>query len=76
MAPETVTHDTEATLTGRRVSRAEGRAIFDRQARRYLGISGAEFLRRWEAGEYAADPDQPGVMDLVMLLPLVRDSAE
>ena len=50
----------------------EGRAIFDQEARRQLGISGEEFLRRWYAGAYASDPDQPDVMDLVMLLPLVQ----
>ena len=52
----------------------ERRAVFDRQARRRLGISGEEFLRRWNAGEYehTADLGEPGVMDVVMLLPLVQ----
>jgi hypothetical protein len=50
----------------------EGRAIFDQEARFRLGMSGEEFLRRWNAGEYADDPDRPDVMDLVMLLPLVQ----
>ncbi len=62
-------HDT--ILPGHHVSPAEGRAMFDRQARRYLGISGDEFVRRWEAGKYAGAADVPGVMDLVLLLPLV-----
>ena len=34
------------------VSIEEGRRIFDRRARMELGISGEEFLRRWDAGEY------------------------
>jgi hypothetical protein len=60
----------------RELSREEGRRLFDRQARRYLGISGEEFLERWDAGEYG-DPDDrtknpPGVMQLAMLLPFVR----
>ena len=50
----------------------EGRAIFDRQARLVLGISGEEFLCRWRDGYYASDPDQPGVMNVAMLLPLVQ----
>lgn len=50
----------------------EGMVILHRQAMRYLGISGEEFLCRWNAGEYAADPDQPGLMEVVMLLPLVQ----
>ena len=45
------------------------------QARRYLGISGDEFVRRWEAGEYAGTADSPGVMDLALLLPLVDAAA-
>lgn len=49
----------------------EGMVMLDRRARRRLGVSGAEFLRRWEAGEYAANPDQPGVIDVTMLLPFV-----
>lgn len=60
----------------RELSREEGRQLFDRQARRYLGISGEEFLKKWDAGEYG-DPDDrtqnpPGVMQLAMLLPFVR----
>lgn len=60
----------------RELSREEGRQLFDRQAQRYLGISGEEFLKKWDAGEYG-DPDDrtknpPGVMRLVMLLPFVR----
>lgn len=58
------------------LSREEGRYLLDRQARRYLGISGDEFIRRYDAGEYG-DPDDrsknpPAVMRLVMLLPFVR----
>lgn len=60
----------------RELSREEGRQLFDRQARRYLGISGDEFLEKWDAGEYG-DPDDrtknpPGVMQLAMLLPFVK----
>lgn len=69
----------QAQQTGgevRELSREEGRQLFDRQARRYLGISGEEFLKKWDAGEYG-DPDDrtknpPGVMQLAMLLPFVR----
>lgn len=60
----------------RELSREEGRKLFDRQARRYLGISGEEFLEKWDSREYG-DPDDraknpPGVMELAMLLPFVR----
>ncbi len=54
---------------------APGREMFDRQARKRLGISGEEFLRRWEAGVYndlADDPDHPEIRRLVMLTPFAR----
>lgn len=58
------------------MSREEGREMIDRQARRYLDMSGEEFIRRWDAGEFG-DPDDrsenpPAVMRLGMLLPFVR----
>lgn len=45
------------------LTEAEAAALFDRAARRDLGISGAEFLARWERGDYASveDPAAEGV---------------
>lgn len=60
----------ETTVPIREVSREEGLAIIDRQARRYLNMSGEEFARRWQAGEFKDDPDRPGLMHVAMLLPL------
>lgn len=37
----------------------EGRKLFDREARRLFDISGDEFLRRWDSGEYGPIPDTP-----------------
>lgn len=55
------------------LSYEEGRRMFDERCRARLGISGDEFLRKWDAGEYGPDPDDhPGVMGLYMLLPFVR----
>jgi hypothetical protein len=48
-----------------------GRELVDEQARKYLGISGEEFARRWEAGEIDAD-DDPDVMRVAMLLGFAR----
>jgi hypothetical protein len=53
----------------------EARRQFDRQARRLMGMSGEEFLRRYEAGELEAVQDerqQRAVMKLAMLTDLVR----
>jgi hypothetical protein len=57
------------------LSPAEAKALFDAQARKLLGISGEEFLRRWDAGEYDAiedDPAHPEIMRLVLLSSLAR----
>lgn len=48
----------------------EGAEILDEAARRYLGMSGAEFARAWEGGEFDGDPDRPEVMRVAALLPL------
>jgi hypothetical protein len=53
----------------------EAREQFDRQAQRLLGISGDEFIRRYDAGEYDTlqdDRQQDAVMKLDMLRDLVR----
>lgn len=47
----------------------EGMALLDRQARRYLDMSGEEFLRAWESGEFDDDPDRPEVIRVAMLIP-------
>jgi hypothetical protein len=54
----------------------EGRELFDRVAQEQLGISGAEFLRRFDAGEYANVPDTPEgwrVWRVEMLMSFVRE---
>jgi hypothetical protein len=57
------------------MNQQEGRAFFEEQARKLLGISGEEFLRRWEAGEYdelADDPEHPEILRLATLIPFAR----
>jgi hypothetical protein len=60
----------------RLLSLAEGRQLFDDQVRERLGISGEEFLRRWDAGEYDASFDDPRhhstLVHLWMLSPFGR----
>lgn len=54
---------------------AAGRRMLDEQARRLLGISGDEFLRRWEAGEYADrydDLESPEIRRLARLIRFAR----
>lgn len=54
------------------LTREEGRAFFDRQARKYLGISGEEFLRRYDAGEFRPSCQNLSVSRMVILLPFAR----
>ena len=54
----------------RELTPEEARAEFDRRARQLLGMSGAEFLRRYDAGE--VDDDDDRVAELAFLSPLGR----
>lgn len=47
------------------LDQAAGRELLDEQARKYIGIDGPEFLRRWDAGEIDADED-PDLMRVAM----------
>lgn len=55
----------------------EGYAFFDHQSRILLGVSGEEFLRRWDAGEYGPVPDTAEgrkLGRLVMMMPVARQT--
>jgi len=39
------------------VSKQEAREFFESEAMKTLGITGEEFVRRWEAGEWQPVPD-------------------
>ena len=56
----------------------ESRALFDEQARAIMGMSGEEFIRRWDAGEYDEIADTSGhlhIMRLASLLPFGRQKS-
>ncbi len=57
------------------LSGEEARAFFDREARRLVGLSGDEFLRRYDRGDYAGiEEDEFGraVVELSFLVPFGR----
>jgi hypothetical protein len=62
-------------LSAYELSYEEGWKLLDAEARRSLGMSGEEFMRRWDAGEVDFDdPETHGaVVRLWMLLPFVRE---
>jgi hypothetical protein len=43
--------------------------LFDRPVHYYLGVSGEEFVVRWESGQYKGPDAEPSRMSVVMLLP-------
>jgi hypothetical protein len=60
------------TGTIKELSLEEGRKLLAKQARRYLKMSGDEFIQKWESGEFDDDPDRPEVMRPVMLIPFAK----
>jgi len=53
-------------------SKADGLQALNRAADQYLGISGEEFLRRWDCGNYRNREDEPGVRDVAFLIDFAR----
>ncbi|HEX5199733.1 hypothetical protein ACFQS1_28195 [Paractinoplanes rhizophilus] len=49
----------------------QGRELFDRRARKLLGITGDEFLARWDSGDFM-NSDDPKVSSLAVLIPFTR----
>jgi hypothetical protein len=66
----------KTTKTGDTILAAkEARDFFDQRAREVLGMSGPEFLRRWDAGEYRDLPenaDTRKVLRIAALIPFGR----
>ncbi len=57
------------------LSPERGWELFNGAAMHWMGITGEEFLRRWDAGEYRNIPDTPEgrrTMEVIFLLPFVR----
>jgi hypothetical protein len=56
------------------MSEQDAGEVFDGIARRELGISGSEFLHRWDAGEYQETDrdDVDGLSEVVAAMSLVR----
>ncbi|MBA3414270.1 MAG: hypothetical protein H0U10_03480 [Chloroflexia bacterium] len=60
-----------------RLTVEEGRAFFDEKVKTALGISGDEFLRRYDAGVYdAIEEDEAGrrIIRLMMAIPFARST--
>jgi len=53
------------------VTPEDGVRLFDAAARRFLGISGPDFLMRWDAGVFKGD-ERNEVFHVSMLIPFGR----
>lgn len=52
---------------------AEAAALFDAICRRALGISGLEFLARYDRGDYSSMECYEAAVEPIMALPFVRE---
>jgi hypothetical protein len=74
-APEHIDDDPFGDEVVRFLDDDEAREHFERQAWRLLGISGDEFLRRYDAGAYNGpleDREIDNVRAMIMMLDFVR----
>ena len=73
LAAQTIHSDTPAVLPA-----ALAVALFDQESRRILGISGEEFLQRWDSGDFRDVEDTPEGRELsylILLMPFGRQNA-
>lgn len=61
--------EVESAVSTEEVTPEEGRQILDEAARRWLGISGEDFLAAWRTGQYAESEDDPHVAKVALLIP-------
>lgn len=54
------------------LTREEARKLFDRQARKYLNMSGDKFVQKWKAGKFNGKSDSANILHVAMLLPFAR----
>ncbi len=50
----------------------EAQTLFEQTAQQYMGVSGEEFLRSWDRGDYSDSKSRSRVMRVAALIPLVR----
>lgn len=56
------------------LSESEAASLFDKIAWQRLRISGDEFMKRWNAGDYRGKDwdDVPGLAEVALLIPFAR----
>jgi len=69
-ARDYVAEDTSAPFTAE-----ESRQLFDATARQYVGMSGDDFLRAWDNGEFADSDARDRAMRVAILIPMIRKTS-
>jgi hypothetical protein len=54
----------------RKLTKAQWKALVEKQAQSQLGISATEFEQRWKAGEFSDENACPEAVRVAMLLPV------
>lgn len=73
MAVETRSQDVHANGRVHQFTPDEARKLFDDMAEFTLDLTGDEFLRRLDAGEYEGKEDDPGVSTMLGFVTLLPD---
>ena len=53
----------------------EASKLFDETARRYMNMSGEQFLHAWDNGQFATSEIRSRAMRVAILIPLVRKTS-
>lgn len=72
MALRTDANDVHTDDRIKQFTQADARAMFDRMAQFTLAITGDEFLKRWNAGDYRDRLDEPSIDTMVRLMRVVQ----
>jgi len=54
------------------LTKEQAHKLFDRQARKHLGMRGDTFIQKWREGKFNGDSDSAKVLHVAMLLPFAR----
>lgn len=72
MALRTNAQDVRTGDRIRQFTPEEARATFDRMAEFTMKISGDEFLKRWDAGDFSERLDEPSIDMMVRLMRIIQ----
>jgi len=72
---ERVHRQSESASTSETIRPDEAKRLFDETAERYLNLSGAEFLKKWDEGHYRTSKVRTRAERVAMLIPMVRSTS-